>query len=130
MAGPVTIQTDSVMARVSEATAAHLRDALAIQRAELTREWEARQADRERAEQEAAAKAAEKAAQDRRDAVRHWTALVGFTVSLVGALGAAVSWWTGKIRAEEREECAKDALDERIRTLEAQAGTAHQGGQQ
>lgn len=105
--GPVTIQTDAVMARVGEQTSAHIAEALRRQRDELTREWEQRQRDED-----------ERQRKVRQDAVKHWTGLVGFALATLGAMGAFVSWYTERIKAETREEVRRQAVDSQVEALE------------
>ena len=110
--GPVTVQTDAVMVRVGERTEAHLRDALARQREELARDWEARQKAQEEQER-----------QQRVNAVKHWTGLVGFGLALLGSIGAGVTWWTARIRAGLEAEIKQDTMDGRLRDLERKLDT-------
>ena len=105
--GPLTIQTDAVMARVGERTDAYVSEAMRRQREELTREWVARQADQE--------------ARDlagRQAAVKHWTGLVSFALAALGATGAFVSWWSGRVRATALEEVRQETMGARLQELE------------
>lgn len=105
--GPLTIQTDAVMARVGERTDAYVSEAMRRQREELNREWEARRVAQEEHDQAA-----------RRAEVKHWTGVISFVFAVLGATGALVSWWSGQVRASARDEIRQEAMGVRLQELE------------
>ena len=54
----------------------------------------------------------------RQAAVKHWTGLVSFALALLGATGAVVSWWSGKVRATALEEIRQETMGTRLQELE------------
>jgi hypothetical protein len=101
----------------SKRTEQIVTDALRRQRDDLATELESRREAEEERER-----------QRRHDAVKHWTGLVGFVLATLGAVGAGVSWYTGKVVAEAREDVRREQTDERLRALEKQLA-ACTGGQ-